>query len=250
MQLNQYIHIYRGREGEWFWLSEISLCQLYLKTGDLSYTKRANGKLICSEMYQQFCLLLNYQFAFCIDCFVYLVFILWSLCLLYATDKRANLPYFLSVAGLALHIATRRRNPFFFLVVKNISKNHIGDTEGKENLCPLFSCSLVMFYQWWVSRPCLFHQSTPWQSPCSRIARCFPTTTEKNSVFRAAPGTRGSGESQKHANVSFIYLWVKPLSAESPGNVGAPAAFHPNPTCTLLNKGKQRWWWWQWWQLD
>lgn len=51
---------------------------------------------------------------------MYLVFLFWSLCLLYATGKRAHLPYFLFVAGLALHIATRRsNNSFFFLVVKN-----------------------------------------------------------------------------------------------------------------------------------
>lgn len=83
---------------------------------------------------------------------------------------------------------------------------------------------------------CLSNQSTLQQSPCNRIALCFPTTTEKKSSLQAAPEIRGSGESQEHANVSFIFLWLKPLSVKPPGNGECPPHLSSKPNLHIAEQ--------------
>lgn len=148
---------------------------------------------------------------FCVPCFYSLVS-LFALC----NRQENKFTLFPVVAGLDLHIATRRRNPFLFFSGSkkelSVSKNHVWDTEGKEKLCLFFSWSLIMFYQWWVGMPCLSHQGTPGQSPCSKIVFCFPATTEKiqsSGQLLRQEGVERAGNMQMWVLfICSLNLWV------------------------------------------
>lgn len=84
--------------------------------------------------------------------------------------------------------------------------------------------------------PCLSHQTTLQQSPCNRMALCFPTTTEKNPVFRRLL------RQERVENMQMWVLFIYGLNLWVPNNltmVSALPTFHPNPTCILLSKGQK-----------